>query len=204
MRPDYAQMILDEIDKIELHEEAEEANEAIPESLQGFPESRIDRRVKANGTKKTYDIQRIWCHHKEMLQLKSLGYTCPEIAQMTGFSECTVRKTISSDLGRQALLDIRSLRDAEFDQMRDKVMELTWMALDIYDETFTDPDSATPKERRAAARDVILEMSGLRAPTQIQSHSTTTVLTSEELDEFKDRGRKASLDAGKLIDIPGE
>lgn len=210
MDPQTAQNILNTIEREEaeelraeeLREAAEAFEEKAPLSLYGFPIREPNKKVDTTG--KRYDIKKLWSRHKEILNLDSLGYTHQEIADMLGLHHKTVENTLKSTLGQQARLDIRNLRDAEFDQMRDKVMELTWMALDVYDETFNQPETSTPKERRAAARDVILEMSGLRAPTQIQTQSTTTVLTAEELAEFKERGVKASRDAGKLIDIPGE
>jgi len=51
---------------------------------------------------------------------------------------------------------------------------------------------------------VLLELSGLRAPTRIQSHSVHTVLSAEELEEFKKRGIAAARESGLVIDVPPE
>lgn len=200
-------------DKLEVLQSDEEFQKAFPDAFYAFPMKTPDKRqitpgerARREAGRKTYDIQRLWSRHKEIINLDSLGYKSREIADMLGINEKTVSNTLNSTLGIEAKEAVRGIRDQEYELMRDKVMELTWMALGVYEETFGDVDhvNVTPKEQREAARDVVLEMSGLRAPTKIQSQSVATVLTAEELNEFKQRGFEASKNAGKLIEIEGE
>lgn len=167
-------------------------------SLYGFPVREPDLRRSSN--RRVYDIKKLWSRNKEILQLDSLGYKHTEIAKMLGVTPTCVQMTLNSTLGKEAQLAIREERDEEYQAQRQAVMELTWKALDVYDEILED-ETESRKLKKDVADTVTLELAGMRAPTKIQSMSTSTVLTAEELAEFKKRGYEAAKAAGKLIDI---
>ena len=168
------------------------------ESLYGFPVREPDeRRVEE---RKTYDIKGLWSRHKEILQLDSLGYKGTEIAKLLGIHPVTVSNTLNSTLGGEAKLAIREERDEEYEQLREEVLDLTRISLDKYREILLS-ENATDKIQKDVADVVVLDLAGMRAPTKIQSMSAHTILTAEELEEFKRRGIEASRAAGRIIDI---
>ena len=74
-------------------------------------------------------------------------------------------------------------------KVSERIRVLTNKALDVYDKIFNDESGEMGlKEKKETADTVVLELSGLRAPTKIQSQSISTVLTPEELEAFKQRG----------------
>ena len=80
------------------------------------------------------------------------------------------------------------------------IIFLTVTALNTYHEIFDDESGeCSLKDKKAAADTVVLELSGLRAPTKIQSQSLNMHLTNEELEEFKKRGMKAAEESGMII-----
>ena len=82
---------------------------------------------------------------------------------------------------------------------------MTGRALDIYHQIFDDESGeCTLKDKKDAADTVVLELSGLRAATRIQSSSLSMSLTSEELKTFKERGLKAATDAGYVVTVEPE
>jgi hypothetical protein len=110
--------------------------------------------------------------------------------------------TLNSELGQKKLSVIRQDRDADARKTSEKIRVLTAKAIQTYHEIFDNEDGqATLKDRKDEADTVLLELSGLRAPTKIQSSSVTTVLTAEEIENFKNRGIKAAKEAGMVIDV---
>ena len=60
------------------------------------------------------------------------------------------------------------------------------------------------KDKKSVADTVLLELSGLRAPTKIQSLSANYTLTKNELESFKERGMKAAHESGVTITVEEE
>ena len=142
-----------------------------------------------------------------------LGYKGTEIAKMLDIHPQTVCNTLNSSLGMEALSDRRKDRDEEYEGLRDEVMELTKMSLATYRrilEAETDPtsesfDPEVPlKMKKDTADTVVLELSGMRVPTRIDSRSMSFSLTTEEISAFKQRGMEAAKAAGKLVEVEGE
>lgn len=182
--------------------EIDEGDKSKPnKSLYGFPIREPDKR--RSDDRKVYDIKRLWSRNKEIIQLDSMGYKGSEIAKILSISPVTVSLTLNSTLGKEAQSAIRDERDDEYQAMRESVMELTWKALEKYEEIL-DNENAGLKLQKDVADTVTLELAGMRAPTKIQSMSAHAVLTADELDEFKKRGFEAAKNAGKLIEIEGK
>ena len=128
-----------------------------------------------------------------------------EIATILNVIPETVSNTLNSDLGEKKLSEIRLERDEGTKRLVEKVRVLTDKALNVYQELFDDESGeATLKDKKDGAKDVLLELSGLRAPTRIQSHHVSTVLTAEELEAFKLRGIEAGRNAGMIVDVEVE
>ena len=170
----------------------------VKDSLYGFPVREPD--LRRSSDRKVYDIKRLWSRNKEIIQLDSMGYKGTEIAKMLNITPTCVMMTLNSTLGKEAQLAIRDERDDEYQAMRESVMELTWKSLKVYEEIL-DSEVESTKLKKETADTVALELAGMRAPTKIQSMTAHTVLTPEELDEFKKRGFEAAKEAGKLIEV---
>lgn len=170
-------------------------------SLYGFPVREPDgRRVSE---RKVHDIKCLWSRNKEIIQLDSLGYKGSEIAKILDISPVTVSLTLNSTLGKEAKAAIRDERDDEYQAMRESITELTWKALEKYEEIL-DTENAGLKLQKEVADTVVLDLAGMRAPTKIQSFSAHAVLTAEELAEFKKRGISAARASGRLVELESE
>lgn len=180
-----------------------DGEESTKDSLYGFPIRERDNRVVDRSERRVYDIKKLWSRNKEILQLDSMGYKAKEIAKILGVTPTCVSMTLNSTLGKEAQLAIRDERDSEYQAMRESVMELTWKALEVYEEIL-DSEVESTKLKKETADTVALELAGMRAPTKIQSMSAHAVLTPDELDEFKKRGFEAARQAGRLIEVEGE
>lgn len=168
--------------------------------FKGFPVREADNR---RSNRRVYDIKKLWSRSKEILHLDSLGYKGTEIADMLNIDRGTVSATLNSSLGKQAQLAIRNDRDDEYQAMRESIMELTWKALEVYEEILNDPVEST-KLRKETADTVSLDLAGLRTPTKIQTMNAHTTLTPEELEDFKKRGFEAAKASGKLVEVEDE
>lgn len=190
-------------------------SQSIETSLYGFEYREPDKRRERENEdgSRRYDIKQLWQRSHEILNLALLGYKQTEIANMLSITPQTVCNTLNSSLGMEALSDRRKGRDEEYKGLRDEVMELTKMSLATYRrilEAESDPtsesfDPEVPlKMKKDTADTVVLELSGMRVPTKVDSRSMSFSLTSEEILDFKKRGMEAAKAAGKLVEVEGE
>lgn len=184
-------------------------------TLYGFKFRDVDKRRERqseDGSRK-FDIKQLWQRSHEILNLAILGHKQTEIAKMLDIHPQTVSNTLNSSIGMETIADKRKERDEEFDKLQDKVMELTKKSLDVYERILkadSNPESenfdseVTLKFQKETADTVALELSGLKAPTRIDSRSMHMSLGPDELAEFKRRGIEAAMAAGKVIDVEEE
>ena len=173
--------------------------------LYGFEFREPDKRRKPAEERKTYDIKQLWQRNHEIVNLAAMGYKGTEIAKILGINQQTVSNTLNSELGQCKLSDIRLDRDEETKKVSEKIRVLTNKALDVYHEIFDDESGELGlKDKGNFATSFLGEMSGLKAPTRIQSQSVHTILTAEELAEIKKRGIEAARASGLIVDVePG-
>ena len=170
--------------------------------LYGFEFRDTDLRRAEEGERKSYNIKQLWQRNHEILNLAAQGYSHVTIAEILGVTPACVSQTVNSDLGQAKLSDLRQERDDDAKKNLEKIRILTAKALQVYHEIFdNESGEASLKDRKDVADTVVLELSGLRAPTKIQSTSISTVLTVEEIQAFKSRGIKAAEDAGITITV---
>lgn len=176
------------------------------EGLYGFDYREADlRRVAEGEEKKTYNIKALWQRSHEIINLASQGYKGTDIAEILGITPACVSLTLNSELGQKKLSEIRGERDDNAKKNVEKIRVLTAKALQTYHEIFDNEDGqATLKDRKEVADTVLLELSGLRAPTKVQTSSISMTLTAEEIESFKNRGVKAAKESGIVIDVVPE
>jgi DNA-binding CsgD family transcriptional regulator len=173
--------------------------------LYGFEFREPDERRKPVGERKTYDIKQLWQRNHEIVNLAARGFKGTEIAEILNINPQTVSNTLNSELGQCKLSDIRLERDDEAKVISKKIKDLTAKALDTYHKIFDDKSGELSlKDKGTFATSFLNEMSGLRAPTKIQSQSVHTTLTVEELEEFKKRGIEAARASGLVVEVDDE
>ena len=166
--------------------------------LYGFEFRDIDqRRTSEDMPRKRFEIKALWQRSHEIINLASRGYKQSDIAEILNISESCVSTTLNSELGQKKLADIRLVRDEDAKKTSEKIRILTAKAIEKYHEIFDNEDGqATLKDQKDVADTVLLELSGLRSPTKIQSSSINMTLTSEEIEAFKSRGLEAAKKSG--------
>ncbi len=170
--------------------------------LYGFEFRDIDKRRALEGERKSPDIKALWQSNHEIINLAARGFKQVEIAEIMSITPATVSNTLNSELGKKKLSEIRLERDEDTKKFSEKVRVLTNKAINVYHEIFdNEGGEATLKDRKGVADTVVLELSGLRVPTRVDSRHISTVLTAEELKAFKKRGTQAVADSKLAIDI---
>lgn len=171
--------------------------------LYGFEYLEYDQRRREEGEKPAhYEIKQLWQRSHEIVNLSARGFKNTEIAQILNLSPVTISNTLNGELGQRKLSEIRLERDNEAKKVSEKIRVLTNKALDVYHEIFDDESGeCTLKDKKSAADTVVLELSGLRAPTRIQSQSMHLQISREELEEFKKRGIEAARASGMIVDV---
>lgn len=156
-----------------------------------------DRDNRRSDDRKVYQIKQLWQRSHEIINLSAQGWKNNDIADILGITPETVSATLNSDLGEIKLSEIRMERDEEAKKNVEKIRVLTNKALSVYHSVFDDESgNVSIKDKMKVADTVLLELSGLRAPTKIQTQSVSTVLTAEEIKEFRDRGRDTAKSVG--------
>lgn len=168
-------------------------------SLYGFQVRDTDNRRSEN--RKAYDIKALWQRHHEIVNLSAQGFSNVQIAKIMNMAEVTISNTLNSSLGEEKLSELRAVRDGDVKETVAKIGILTNKAIEVYHNIFDDESGeCTLKDKKEVADKVLLELSGLRVPTKIQSHSLHTVLTPTEIEEFKRRGLAAARESGLIIE----
>lgn len=169
-------------------------------TLYGFEGRDTDQRRSKD--RETYDIKQMWQRHHEIVNLAAKGFKQTDIAEILNISPQTVSNTLNSKLGKEKLSEIRQDRDEEARKTVEKIRVLTNKALSVYNSVLDDESGECGlKDKMKAADTVLLELSGLRVPTRIQSQSVHTMLTAAEVAELKQRGISAMREAGMIAEV---
>lgn len=177
----------------------------IRNGLYGFEMRDEDRRRRPPEERKTYEIKQLWQLNHEILNLAAKGFKQVEIADILNITPQTVSNTLNSELGQHKLSELRLERDEETKVIAEKIRILTNKALKIYHEIIDDESGeSTLKDKRVVADTVMLELSGLRAPTKIQSATMNYNLSKEDIEEFKRRAVQAARESGMIVDVEEE
>jgi len=172
-------------------------------SLYGFEFRKPD--LRRSDERKTHDIKSLWQRSHEIVNLALRGLKQVEIAEVLNIAPQTVSNTLNSELGMSKLSGMRKVRDKDAVKVSKRIEVLTQKALDVYEDIFDNPgDKATVEQQRKSADTVMLELSGYRVATKVDSRHISTHATLEEIEEFKKRGMKAAREAGKIVVLPEE
>ena len=172
------------------------------EGLYGLEFLEEDGRRMPADERKTPEIKALWQRSHEIIRLNVKGYKGTEIAEILNITPQTVSNTLNSELAKRLISDLTYEKDIEVKKTVEKVRILSNKALETYHEFFDDEgNELSLKDKREGAKDFLNDMSGLRAPTKVQSHSVHTTLTAEELQGFKDRGMEAMKESGMIVDV---
>ena len=167
--------------------------------LYGFEYLEEDKRRVPEGTGRKFEIKQLWQRSHEIINLAARGLKNTDIAEIMGVSPWCVSATLNSRLGQLKLSELREARDEEAKKTVEKIRILTNKAINTYNEIFDDKTGAASlKDKKSVADTVLLELSGLRVPTKIQSHSLHTQLSAEELERFRSRGIQAARESGVI------
>jgi len=161
--------------------------------------------LRRSEKRKRYEIKSLWQRNHEIINLAARGFKNVEIAEILGVTPACVSDTLNSELGERKLSDLRKGRDEEAKKVSEKIRVLTNKALQTYHEIFDDESGeCTLNDKKKVADTVVLELSGLRAPTKVQSAHISYTLTKDELEAFKERGMKAVRESNVVIDVTPE
>jgi len=173
--------------------------------LYGFEYRDRDLRRSDPDQRKTYEIKQMWQRTHEIVNMAARGFKQVQIAEILNIDPQTVSNTLNSKLGEEKLSVIRGARDEEARVVSAKIRTLTNKAINVYHELFDDESGQLSlMDKKEVADTVLLELSGLRIPTKVMSHSAHTFLNSAELEEFKRRGIEAARESGMIVEVPTE
>jgi hypothetical protein len=155
--------------------------------LYGFEGRETDNR-RTGEARTVYNIKQLWQRSHEIINLAAQGWKQRDIARILNVHVQTVTNTLNCELGIAKLSELRQEKDEQVKMTVERIRYLTERALDVYAELFDNENGeASLKDRKEGAKDILLEMSGLRAATKV--HSVHTTLTAQDIEDMKNRGR---------------
>jgi hypothetical protein len=173
------------------------------EGLYGFEYREPDARRVDPSVRKTYDVKQMWQRHHEIVNLAAQGLKQVDIAQLLNIDPQTVSNVLNGTLGKEKLSELRDIRDGEVKLRMEQVKILADKAMAVYYEILeNESGEATLRDRKDVADTVVLELSGMRVPTKIQSASVT--LSATDMQDFRSRGIAAMRESGMLVEAPAD
>lgn len=164
-------------------------------------EREIDlRRGPKNGERKTYTVQKMWQRHHEIVRLHCLGLKNTSIAKKLDITPAVVSYTLNSPIVQDRIKMMNGALDAETMDMKKKLDQLAVIALELEEEIITGRDFPIQVRQRSAHS--ILD----RHPETTKRRSIDGEIrhahahfTAEEIEEIKERGRRAAEQSGQLF-----
>lgn len=136
----------------------------------------------------SYELERLWGVHKEILRRHYLGQKSINIARALGVTPTMVSYTINCELGQRFLARMEQEGHANIVDISERLSEMSPQALGVIEETINDPDESK-KLRTELAKDV-LDRAGYSPVKKFQGHNVTALITSDDLAEMKERVAK--------------
>ncbi len=170
------------------------------ETLYGFRIKRDGRRAPP-GERKTYNIQKLWQHSHEILNMLLLGWKPKDIARHLGVSEQTVSNTKNSELGQRKLAIMRQSRDADTLDAKTRIDNMIPDALKVYENILRREDfgkDAPIALMKGTADTVTKDLAGMEAPKVI--HGKHLHLTGEDIKHINRRGKQLAIEEGVLTE----
>jgi len=159
-----------------------------------------DGRRSLPGERKTYDPKKLWESNHEILNLKVLGLTNENVAEILNVTPATVSNTVNSTLGKDKLAMMRGSRDADTWDAAKEIAEASKECLrflrdamgDRYEDVEGNIVQASVNAKITIAKHILNDLSGLKAPTRLDARVLNTHLSLEEIEELREAGRSAT------------
>ena len=162
-------------------------------------ERKVDRR--RNGERKTFEVQKMWDSHHEIVRLAILGVKQVDIARKLQISEAMVSYTLNSEVVKEKLAIMRGARDAKTVDLARDILELAPRAIKIYEKLLDEGVNGSPTALHKMTADRVLDISGYGPVKRIDARHAHLHghFSTEELENIKQRGRQAAIEAGEMI-----
>ena len=162
-------------------------------------ERKVDRR--RNGERKTFEVQKMWDSHHEIVRLAIIGVKQVDIARKLQISEAMVSYTLNSEVVKEKLAIMRGARDAKTVDLARDILELAPRAIKIYEKLLDEGVNGSPTALHKMTADRVLDISGYGPVKRIDARHAHLHghFSSEELEHIKQRGRQAAIEAGEMI-----
>lgn len=162
-------------------------------------ERKVDKR--RNGDRKTFEVQKMWNSHHEIVRLALLGLKQAEIARKLQISEAMVSYTLNSEVVKDKLAIMQGARDANTVDLARDILELAPKAIKIYERLLDEGVNGPPTALHKMTADRVLDISGYGPVKRIDARHAHLHghFSTEELENIKQRGRQAAIEAGEMI-----
>lgn len=147
-----------------------------------------------------WEIKALWQRSHEIIDLHVRGFKNAEIARILNIHPSTVAGNLNSELAQHKISELRRGKDDDTRMTLERIKHLTNVALDVYDDIMKNELTSEDMKEKVATN-FLNNLSGLKAPTKIQSHHVSTTLSADEIAEMKARAAKEAKNIGKVIDV---
>ena len=147
---------------------------------------RISRIERCNA----FQEKKVSLRDEEIIRLHLSGLNNRQIAKELKTAASTVSICLNAEPAKRRIDAFNTERMDVVKDFRARIDRLTDLSLSVFEQILNGEDglNISDSEKLDLARHILVEFSGLRAPTQIQTQSV--VMTADRLEEIKRRGAK--------------
>jgi len=171
-------------------------------TLYGIQIKRDGRRATP-GKRKTYNIQKLWQHSHEILNMALLGWKPKDIAHHLGITTQTVSNTLNSHLGKTKLAIMRQSRDADTLDAKARIDNMIPDALLVYESILKREgigENCPITLMKGTADTVTMNLGGLEAPKRFEGRHLHAHLTREDIKHINKEGKQLAIEEGVLTE----
>jgi hypothetical protein len=158
----------------------------VPDYFNGDdPRRSVDRREKP-GTRKTFEVSKIWAQHDEIIRRLLLGQKATNIAADMGVSSATVNYVRKSPVVQDKLQTMRAARDADTVDLAKEIRAKAPIALGLLEKVINgDVDAPISVRTREAGN--WLDRAGYSPVRNLQANVNVSHFTPEDIEDIKRR-----------------
>jgi len=180
----------------------------IPDSKY-FGEREPDQRFKED--RKTFEVQKMWEVHHEIVRRLLLGQKGSHIARDLGVTPAMISYVRNSSVVKEKLEIMKGARDADTLDLAKRIRENAPIAIKLLEDviegevqTATGESMEVPLGMRAKEANNMLSRAGYGPITNLKGQIAHGHFTKEDLDDIKSRARKDGIKSGSVIDTTFE
>lgn len=155
------------------------------------------RDLRRSLQRRTFQVQKLWDTHKEVIRQSVLGLKGSEIADSLGVSKAMVSYTLNSPVAKAKKAILEAERDANTVDLAKRIREFAPKCVDYLEKIVLGEEAGVTHGLRVGTAKDMLDRGGYVAVRKLQVASTH--LTRQDLEDIKERARMGGIVRAEVV-----